>query len=133
MRFCNVEAILPAGTYWVGDPCYCVPDDHWDDLLNVSDFFGCGGFGTRNTLPKGVYNFRGVPILAFNTAYGDGVYEDDEGRKYPVDAGLIGAVPVSYAKSNPFGCHKMTFIVPTKVSNVDGVITIGDIVINTND
>lgn len=129
-----ISATLPAGTYWIGDPCYSVPKDDWDDLLNVSDYFGCGGFGTRNTPPKGVYTFRGMPIAGFNTAYGDGVYEDEQGNRYPVAAGLIGAVPVAYAVSNPVGCRKVTFITPVTVSvDGNGLIRIGDITINTGD
>ena len=36
---------------------------------------------------------QGQKVLAFGTAYGDGVYADQFGNEFPVDAGLIGLVP----------------------------------------
>lgn len=26
---------LPAGKYWIGDPCYAIPDSDWDDFLDI--------------------------------------------------------------------------------------------------
>jgi hypothetical protein len=34
------------------------------------------------------------PVLAFGTKWGDGSYRGTDGNVYPVDAGLIGLVPV---------------------------------------
>jgi hypothetical protein len=37
---------------------------------------------------------NGVRFAVQRTAYGDGTYQDDQGRDYPVDAGLIGCIRV---------------------------------------
>ena len=72
---------MEPGEYYIGDPCYVI--NEWDDFLGplwASDY--------------GQFEWKGKQCLGFSTAYGDGLYEDDEGNTYPVDAGLIGAVPV---------------------------------------
>jgi hypothetical protein len=72
---------LPAGTYYIGDPCYVIRD--WDEFLNV-----CG--------TDKFFTFRGYKIFMSYTAYGDGVYVDvEEGGEYPVDSGSIGAIPTA--------------------------------------
>ena len=30
-------ATLPAGTYWIGDPCYFVPDELWMEYLEANN------------------------------------------------------------------------------------------------
>jgi hypothetical protein len=81
------EVGVPAGTYFLGDPCYAVPDPDWIPLLQ-----SCGYFGARQpSSPLGKVN--GYQVLAFGTAHGDGLYHDQEGRAYGVDAGMIGLVP----------------------------------------
>ena len=84
------DNFLPAGKYYIGDPCYVVPDEHWTD---GDDF--CDQLFSNNS-PEAPANIMilGHPIQAQNTAHGDGVYDDNIGNSYPVDAGLIGAVPV---------------------------------------
>ena len=39
----------------------------------------------------------GTEVIAFSTAYGDGFFADNFGNHYPVDAALIGLVPVTEA------------------------------------
>lgn len=78
---------LPAGKYFVGDPCYVFSNernnkDRWSELLNISDFF-----------EKPYVEFEGHKLFATPTAWGDGGYYDQFGNEYSVDAGLIGAVP----------------------------------------
>jgi len=72
---------MPAGRYWVGDPCYCF-DSSWHKILDSSKY-----------LKEPYYREDGVAVVcALNTAHGDGMYLDRQGRSYPVDAGLIGLV-----------------------------------------
>lgn len=80
-RHCLV--MVPKGKYFLGDPCYAVPDRHWMNLLTSCDFF-------RDT-PIGEVD--GHKVLGFSTAHGDGCYEDQFENEYPVDAGMIGLVP----------------------------------------
>lgn len=83
--------VLPAGRYFVGDPCYTAgkDDQAWQKWCSVSD----GGDG--ETLAA---TYNGLPVIGLHTAHGDGVYYDKEGREYGVDAGLIGAVPEELIK-----------------------------------
>ena len=80
---------VPAGKYVIGDPCYTVPDADWHKLLESCDYFN---------RPIGISG--GFEVLAFPTKYGDGVYRDQVGRKYPVDAGLIGCILLSDIQAN---------------------------------
>lgn len=82
---------VPAGRYFLGDPCYAVPDNagQWDTLLD-----SCGHFGLDDgpqSSPVGTV--LGHQVLGFPTAHGDGAYFDQDGNEYPVDAGLIGLTP----------------------------------------
>jgi hypothetical protein len=84
------DVTAPAGTYHLGDPCYAVPDDEWDSLISESDE------GFPFGAPVGHLS-DGTQIIAFSTAYGDGFFPDNHDNLYPVDAGLIGLVPVTPA------------------------------------
>lgn len=118
---------MPAGTYFVGDPCYAVPDEDWNDLLDSNDVFEGSPVGT---LPNG------NNVTAFHTAFGDGVYYDQYGNSYPVDAGLLGVVPLSGSQDTSsfevLGAIR-TFTAPFQIrSSYHGaLIEIGDIAINT--
>lgn len=88
----NGEKItLPAGRYFVGDPCYTAGKDDkaWQDWCSTADF------GSDDVMAA---TFNGLPVVGLHTAHGDGSYRDFEGREYGVDAGLIGAVPEELIK-----------------------------------
>jgi len=82
----DLHVVVPAGKYVLGDPCYSVPDEDWETLLHSCDYFN-----------KPIGTVGDVQVLAFQTMYGDGEYEDSRGNKHSVDAGLIGLVPLEYA------------------------------------
>ena len=42
----------------------------------------------------GIFEVNGFSFAVGSTAYGDGLYIDNYGNKYPVDAGIIGLVPL---------------------------------------
>lgn len=73
---------LKKGLYYVGDPCY-IFDKSWDKVLEETEYF------ENDNLLFGE-NFAGG-----GTTHGDGIYFDDSGNKYFVDAGLIACLPVS--------------------------------------
>ena len=77
------KVIVPAGKYFLGDPCYAVPNRLWDELLGSCNYF----------IKDPVGEVQGHKVLAFGTAHGDGVYSDQFGNEFPVDAGMIGLVP----------------------------------------
>lgn len=117
---------FPPGTYYIGDPCYVVSDDNWDKLLDDTDFF-----------ENESQSYKGVQILAGDTMYGDGEYEDNYGRKYGVDAGLIGIMPIDVIDKKYENIEELGSIVEFDenfVAIVDnGVFKFGDVIINTGD
>ena len=116
---------VPAGTYYLCDPCYAINDEEWDNILESS------GMLTR------VYaeHERGV-ICAFSTSYGDGTYPGSDGHDYDVDAGLIGLVDARYWKGEeqPYSSTFVILTTPTECSSRErgAVLRFGDITINTD-
>ena len=124
----NDTLTIPKGEYFIGDPCYCFGDD-WDTILDKTDFF------------KEEYYYRNKLLAAFGTKYGDGTYLDQFGNEFPVDAGMIGIVPVCMitkegGKKNDWLKQAGLFIKfqgGEKMSEFDGTIIIGEHVIKTGD
>lgn len=75
------KVLMPAGVYYMGDPCYAIDDDKWHDYLHTC-------LWSKDT----EHVFEELPVLAFGTMYGDGCYQGSNGEMYGVDAGLIGVV-----------------------------------------
>lgn len=120
---------VPAGHYFLGDPCYAVPNECWMHLLETCDFFEGSPIGQAN----------GSQVLAFATAWGDGVYDDQDGNAYPVDAGLIGLTPIALAQQrDDFDRLEslgrfVDFDRPTTCSKAEGVLTFGNYIIDTDE
>lgn len=116
---------LPAGTYYIGDLCYVVnPHKEWIRLLERTDYL------------DGEFTYRKQKCYADGTAYGDGRYTDNLGNQYPVDAGLIGIMPVSVIKNVTEKRMKesgniFTFENEFEVSSSDGIFDFGHIHIDT--
>ena len=116
---------VPAGVYVIGDPCYAIRDEDWLPLLESCDYFN-----------ESVGEINGTRVVAFPTAYGDGVYKGTDGYDYGVDAGLIGLVPLEYLKGEMPNVHASSIIVfaqETSVWDDGGVLHFGHVVINTTD
>lgn len=97
--------VAPPGKYFIGDPCYAVPANDWEEVLTSTGFLGL--YADELDEIRGVYQDKrdchgvfqlanGYHILASSTAYGDGSYDGSDGFNYGVDAGLLGAVPMEY-------------------------------------
>lgn len=123
----GVSANIPAGTYWVGDPCYAFEDHElWLRLLTS------GGID-RQSIPRVMEcSADGARFVASSTAHGDGTYKDQQGREYPVDAGLIGVVPARPGVETPWGMHEVEFEQEFTVGYMDGAVTIDTITIDTD-
>lgn len=117
---------VPPGKYWLGDPCYSVPNDLWMPLLNSCEIFE----KPIGTVTKDGQEYQ---VLAFGTFHGDGCYRDQSGHSFPVDAGLIGLTPVGLADGHPFGSTLVEFKADTKCSCRNGVLKFGTYTINTKD
>jgi hypothetical protein len=128
MKISNVEVTVPAGQYVLGDPCYAVPYEDWDDLLASCNYFQNPiGLITKDFTKK-------FFVLGFSTRWGDGCYAGSDGKEYPVDAGLIGLVPIELVEdlSEHYG-NIVTFNKETICSsNGDGKLRFGGIVIDTD-
>ena len=77
--------------FYVGDICYAMPNNLYHEFwINAHD------------CDDGVFFIpeedSGIPDGCFfavaSTAWGDGCYQDNAGRNYPVDAGNIGVLPL---------------------------------------
>lgn len=124
----NIGSVtMPAGEYYVGDPCYAVKADDWLPWLKDADF----------ETPGIVYllaEIEGKAVLGITTAYGDGEYNGTDGNSYTVDAGLIGVTPVSISDEGAGpGLQKVAFESAFICSYKEGLITIGHIEINTDE
>lgn len=88
----NYVGSLPPGQYYLGDPCYVIATEFWDDFCKAIDaadeeypeYPGYNGV---------IFEFQGHKVFVTATNYGDGSYLDNLGNKYGVDAGIIGLIP----------------------------------------
>ena len=122
---------LPAGDYYVGDPCYAFNHDDWALAFEQMQF------DTRQAVDR-IQLPNGRWFVLTSTRYGDGGYRGSDGYTYGVDAGCIGVVPVQSASDpvpTPHGLNRVTFDRPFIFNALDddGNIVIGDITIPTGD
>lgn len=122
--------VFKAGTYYIGDPCY-IFGPSWTKILIENNFFY-----------DEVQSVNGIPVLAGSTYDGDGTYADNLGRKYSVDAGLIGIVPIELLDLDKIKSveeimaddtigHIFTFAIDFNVYIKDGVFKFYNILIDT--
>ena len=128
---------MPAGKYYIGDLCY-VMHPEWDEF--------CGVTIADNVCLEGEFNLKdGRRFATFNTKWGDGLYFDQNGVQYGVDAGLIGCIRVEDIQDPDFDAEDppgriVEFASDFYVSggrsdqyrDWDGVIQIGHIRIETD-
>lgn len=82
--------MMPAGQYYIGDLCY-VMHKEWDEVCEyICDWTDSG------KVTEGEFTLKdGRRFAVYNTAYGDGCYDDQYGNSYGVDAGVIGCILTS--------------------------------------
>ena len=122
---------LPAGTYFIADPCYIIRDEQYDRLLEETNYFGYQLPDRGNIFIDSVTK---LPFAVFSTAYGDGSYFDESGFEYGVDAGCISCVPVAMVDKHTSAgdsINLVTFDSPFEVGYNHGLITFGHIEIKT--
>jgi hypothetical protein len=117
------------GEYWIGDLCY-VMHDEWQEVCKIM-------WGDLNAPLETKLNDGRKFGMAY-TLYGDGVYLDNYGNDYGVDAGLIGVIKVSDIserdRPNIKLGHVHKFDTEFQLSRDDlGMITIGHVEIFTGD
>ena len=116
---------LRPGLYYVGDLCYLDKLD-WDAM--------CAQFFTEKGQQSGVFtDTKGKTYASYSTAYGDGIFTDQDGYFYGVDSGSIGCYPVESEDEVPDDAAVYYFSeeFDTDYDEETGVIRIGNIEINT--
>lgn len=128
--------MMPAGVYYVGDLCYVMTDDEWDEFCSLTI--------KGNDCIDGEFNMKdGRRFATYGTKWGDGEYRDQFGNRYGVDAGLIGCIRVEDIKAEKYeDYNKLGAIIEFKNDFVtsgdrpsrdwDGVIRIGELRIDTD-
>jgi hypothetical protein len=130
--------MMPAGEYYVGDLCYVMTDEEWNEFCSITI--------KGHQCLDGEFTMKdGRRFATYGTAWGDGLYQDQNGGQYSVDAGLIGCIKVEdirakkYADISELGkIHNFQYDFTTHGGrNADfewnGVISIGHIHIKTDD
>jgi hypothetical protein len=116
---------LPAGNYYVGDLCYVIPNNLWDEFLGNWDFDYSGVYG----------DFLSSLYWVAETEYGDGIYDDQFGNTYAVDAGIIGCINLDQGleikNKNAWG-QFIKFDSEFTCLLDGGVIKIANLIIDTN-
>lgn len=84
-------ATFAPGEYYIGDPCYVIPDDDWMAYLDTWPAHPSPGAGWVD----GAARYKDHTVFQAGTAYGDGTYYDQNRHEYGVDAGMLGIVPLA--------------------------------------
>ena len=80
---------MKAGKYYIGDLCYVLSNEDWDEVCELT----INGYECIS----GEFQFKdGRQFAMYNTKYGDGVYKDQFGNEYSVDSGSIGCILVEH-------------------------------------
>lgn len=96
--------------FYVGDICYSMYHELYDEFWGNQ----CGYDDGIHTIPDDsiVPGTAGFKFAVASTAWGDGTYEDDDGREYPVDAGVIGVLPLELVDNSVYDGGGHIFEVP---------------------
>ena len=126
---------MPAGRYYVGDLCYVMSDEEWKQFCKITL--------TGEKVLDGEFEMPdGRRFASYSTAYGDGVYYDEYGHTFSVDAGLIGCILESDIKEPLDNILDLGAIIDFNTPFVtsggrgekdwDGVIQFGTVMIETD-
>jgi len=82
---------MPAGKYYIGDLCYVMTDEEWKEICSIT-------ISGQKVIDGEFQLSDGRRFATYSTAFGDGVYHDQYGHSYSVDAGLIGCIKLEDIK-----------------------------------
>jgi hypothetical protein len=126
--------MMPAGRYYVGDLCYVMTDEEWDEVCGLL-FEGRSDHGCN----EGEFTLKdGRRFASYHTKYGDGRYESNMWTDHSVDSGGIGCIRLedirrgdTFDDIKTFGAV-MNFAVDFATGKEDGVIQFDRVLIDTN-
>jgi len=104
-----MQAKFGPGQYYLGDICYVLKDDIYKDIWGKQYKYEEGCFEASvqkkhlTVCQEELTVLEKESFAVASTAWGDGEYQDGQGRKYGVDAGVIGIVPFSMWKVDAIG------------------------------
>ena len=121
----EIQVQIPAGEYWLSDPCYTIRDEDWIPWLEACNY-------TEEDNLVGKIPGTDFHAVGFRTAWGDGVYPLQKAESWcyadgwkdvaelGVDAGLIGFVPCEYGGEASLYVTKIIFDKLTSVTWREG-------------
>jgi hypothetical protein len=120
-------------TWFVGDPCYIIPDDDWTEFCELT-LTGVGGDRMEGGHIDSVIQWRGQEITLWTNG-GDGVWEFDGLRtlngenSFWVDAGIYCKIDLEKLAGH-YDCdpsrHGMIFADEPDFYTADGVVYLND-------
>jgi len=121
--------MMEPGTYYIGDLCYVMTDAEWVEFCKLT----LDGHKVKDgefALPDG------RKFATYSTSFGDGVYYDQYGYSYSVDAGLIGCIKTKDIRAEKYDNlldlgAVMDFESPFVTSEHEGQIQFGHVLIET--
>ena len=128
--------MMPAGSYYIGDLCYVMTDEEWDEVCSLTI--------VNNQCIEGEFTMKdGRRFAMYGTRWGDGEYYDYTGNAYSVDSGTIGCIKFSDIRAKKYEdieslgvLHEFSTDFVTGGGRGDfewsGVIQFGRIAIETN-
>lgn len=123
--------MMPLGKYYIGDLCYVLSDEEWEQVCRITI--------VGNKCIEGEFNLPdGRRFAMYNTAYGDGLYKDGNDREYSVDSGTIGCILLDDIKADKYDesldrlGSVYDFYANFVTSNDKGVIQFGRVMIDTD-
>lgn len=139
--------IVPAGKYWLDDPCFVVTiGDDWSAYCSACDHEDMATAEYKELLKIDLkealsYRLNGhyislpndTKVLSFSTTCGGGWYSDQSGVKYHTGSGLLGLVPYEYDPDYEIGNsgQLVEFSEETLCFTKDGILTFGSYIIDT--
>ena len=119
----SVVITVPAGAYYLGDPCYALNAGDWKRVERTKESQSSGPW---------VVDFKGKrSAVIFDTAFGDGLFPFVLGTVM-VDSAMIGLVPVECASFLPSNMHRVEFEAPAAVRAIGDRRVFGPYDIDTN-
>lgn len=127
---------MQAGKYYVGDLCYVMNDDEWEQV--------CARTIQGKSFADGEFELNdGRKFAIYGTSWGDGGYQDYYGNEYSVDSGSIGCIKLEDIKAEKYGdIERLGAIVEFETNFVtgggrgtkgwNGIIQFGRIAIETD-
>lgn len=88
--------------FYLGDICHVLGDDIYHGVWGKLNGYNEGTFDDPST---------GLKVAVSFTAFGDGTYTGSDGTIFPVDAGVIGLVPLELVEKH--GCLECGKVVKT--------------------